>query len=365
MSNNHHFYNNFRGNHHTFQTMRPPGVVPPPPPPPRLFFMPPPSPSAPTLEMLDNECAREMERKLPKVPIKRKTNTVSISEVRNKLRDLILTLNDLRDRENLLTDKIDSCSDKEWRSELEEVKLKKAFVRESLSEIKTTYTSNLGKAIAKRTAKRQRLKRRNIELKRAKEERIKELEERSRKIDENLQKIKDAVIKAKEEEEAKLQADVILKEVLRKKHNAKKFITKLDALKKLRKARMNTAKGRGENVSEKEAEEFDGKIDKLKLLWGQKLIGYEKEEQDLRDKLKQDSDEQKAAKANEMEKQMTFNLRKWKRALFGDSTANPQVNFNGHAERFVAVRCQWDQFLDSAGTPLPVGWVVPAKPADS
>lgn len=53
---------------------------------------------------------------------------------------------------------------------------------------------------------------------------------------------------------------MILKEVLRKKHNAKKFISKLDALKKLRGARLNTVKGRGENTSLYESEEFEGKI---------------------------------------------------------------------------------------------------------
>lgn len=55
---------------------------------------------------------------------------------------------------------------------------------------------------------------------------------------------------------------MVLKEVLRKKNDAKKFIMKLDLLVKLRKARQNTAKGRGEAVSESETVSFHAGIGK-------------------------------------------------------------------------------------------------------
>lgn len=193
MSNNHHFYNNFHGNHHTFQDFRPTNLVPPPPPPPAMFIVPPPS-HVPSIETFDKECVKDIERRVPKVSTK-KVKPIPISEVRDKLRYLLLGLNDLMNQEKALTDKVDSLSDEEWRSALEEIKQKQSFMKESLSEIDV---DTLKKTLAKRTAKRLRLKRSNIERKRAKEERIKELEEKSRKIDENLQKIKDAVIKAKE-----------------------------------------------------------------------------------------------------------------------------------------------------------------------
>lgn len=66
-----------------------------------------------------------------------------------------------------------------------------------------------------------------------------------------------------QEEESKIQADIILKEVLRKKHDARKCIVKLDALVKLRKARQNTAKGRGESVSQKDVDAFINNIGKF------------------------------------------------------------------------------------------------------
>lgn len=53
---------------------------------------------------------------------------------------------------------------------------------------------------------------------------------------------------------------MVLKDVLRKKHDAKKCIVKLDALVKLRKARRNTAKGRGETVPENETNAFHTRI---------------------------------------------------------------------------------------------------------
>lgn len=65
-----------------------------------------------------------------------------------------------------------------------------------------------------------------------------------------------------QEEEAKIQADILLKEVLRKKHDAKKSIAKLEALLKLRKARQNTARGRGQDVSDTEATAFQNNIGK-------------------------------------------------------------------------------------------------------
>lgn len=60
---------------------------------------------------------------------------------------------------------------------------------------------------------------------------------------------------------------MVLKEVLRKKSDAKKCLTKLDALVKLRKARQNTAAGRGESVSESDEAAFLSHIGKQSWNW--------------------------------------------------------------------------------------------------
>lgn len=56
---------------------------------------------------------------------------------------------------------------------------------------------------------------------------------------------------------------MVLKEVLRKKHDAKKSMEKLDALFKLRLARQNTAKGKGQQIQEHETVAFANNLSKL------------------------------------------------------------------------------------------------------
>lgn len=63
-----------------------------------------------------------------------------------------------------------------------------------------------------------------------------------------------------QEKEQKIHDDLVLREVLRKKSDAKKSISKLEALAKLRKARQNTAKGRGVHTSEGEAATFNASV---------------------------------------------------------------------------------------------------------
>lgn len=56
---------------------------------------------------------------------------------------------------------------------------------------------------------------------------------------------------------------MVLRDVLRKKQDAKKCLTKLDTLVKLRVARQNTAKGRGRIVSCNEMLHFSSQIGKF------------------------------------------------------------------------------------------------------
>lgn len=284
-----------------------------------------------------------------------KTKSLSISEVRKEISQLVLALNNLKRKQNVLLEKLTLLPDDEWNAHVAHIEENKQQINKTLSQLNGPYLEMLRKLLAKRSAKRLRLRRRNLERKKDKEQRIKELKERSRKIDENLQKIQDNINRVKQEEEAKLEADMVLKEVLRKKGDAKKCITKLDALVKLRKARQNTARGRGENVSENDGNVFIANIDKLKSLWTQKLVLYEKEEADLRATLKKE--EQNICKS-ETEKQVASNLDQWWGTLFGGM--KPQADFKGNQEQFVNIRTQWDKYISSDGSPLPVGWVPPA-----
>ncbi|CAH0587853.1 unnamed protein product [Chrysodeixis includens] len=350
MSYNPNFYNIY-GNNATFQSL-PPVYVPPPPPPPAYYF--PQRTAAPKQVLSDQDIIKKFEVRIPREPTQVKVKTLSISEVREEMRKLVLTLNEVKAKQNVLLEKVTQLPDDEWNTHVAQIEENKQQINKTLFQINGPHLVLLQKLLAKRSAKRLRLKRRNLELREEKEQRIKDLKEKSRQIDENLQKIQDDINRVKQEEQAKLQADMVLKEVLRKKGDAKKCITKLDALVKLRKARQNTARGRGENVPESDGAAFNANIEKLKSLWAQKLVLYEKEEADLRATLKE---EQTLCKS-ETEKQVASNLDQWWGSLFGGT--RPQADFGGNRDQFLNIRAQWDKYISSEGSPLPVGWVPPA-----
>ncbi|KAJ8714333.1 hypothetical protein PYW07_002558 [Mythimna separata] len=396
MSHNPNFYNNFRGNNCTFQRLPsyslpppplpPPHFVPPPalppphyvPPPPHFvpqapqqyvvppppqpppFFIPSATPAA-KREKADQDFLSTFEDTEDSNPAediqpeREEVRRLSITYSKELLRDALLAVLELHQKQAHLAENMGTLTPQEWHSRTMEIAAVKAQIGNTLYNITGPYIINIRTAVARRKAKRLRLKRLHLEKKREKEERLKELKERSRKIDENLQKIKDDIKKAKQEEEDKLQADMVLKEVLRKKTDAKKCLTKLDALVNLRKARQNTAAGRGETVSENEAAAFQAHIDKLKSLWEVKLVLYEKEEADLCAQLKRDSEEQSALA--ERETNVAGYLAQWREVLFGGQL--PQVDFGGDVARFLEVRSQWDRYISSEGTVLPIGWVTP------
>ncbi|KAJ2938461.1 hypothetical protein O0L34_g12901 [Tuta absoluta] len=347
MSYNPNFYRNFPPQC-TFQR---PNFVPPPPQPPSFYF--PPPIKAP---ISDQEFVAQFVQ-VPTKPLKYKTcPNLSINQVKHKLCNLVVNLKYIKEKETFLKEHVDTISEEEWAKTLAKIEKSKTQINDSIATINDTYLDTLRRLLAKRSAKRLRLNRAREENKKERENRIKVMKERSREIDENLQKIKDDINKAKQEEEEKLQADTILKETLRKKQDAKKCITKLDALLKLYKARQNTARGRGEPVSDTDAEVFGSNIEKLKSLWVQKLHLYEKEELDLRATLTQASDAQSSSSMQHTK--VLENLQKWREFLFGGNLS-PQRDFQGDIGSFVAVRSQWDQFISPEGTSLPVGWVLP------
>lgn len=197
MSNNN-FYNNFRGS--TFQNslMSPLSVPPPPHPPPELFVPINSQSHAPNFNVLDQEYIKMFESVALKSPALKKNTQVSISQVRDKLRNLALSLNELKRQEKELIDKENTCSEEEWKDAVQKADCNKMLITDLLSDVNSNYLDMLKKLIAKRMAKRQRLKRLRLEKKRAKEDRIKDMKEKSRKIDESLQKIKDAINKVKQ-----------------------------------------------------------------------------------------------------------------------------------------------------------------------
>ncbi|XP_050350057.1 virulence factor-related M protein-like [Nymphalis io] len=340
MSENPGFINNFRCNF-TFQNRMPPRYPFPPP-----AHMPPP-------EISDEEFIRKFKDGMPPPKPKPRMNKNKIWKMKADVIRLLGALHDIKLQEETLSTNY-SLSDEEWQYAVQNININKKVIKDTIIKISKSGLNISKKLVCKRRAKRLRLKRKKEEKKEERKEWIRQNEENSLRIDENLQQIKDAIQKAKQKEEAKFQADIVLKEVMRKKHDAKKSIVKLEALVKLRKARENTAKGKGQIVSDSESCTFQENVDRLKSLWEYKLASYEKEEAELRAKL----DEQNEVE-NESEIQAS-NMMKWRKALFGGKE-NPQVDFNGDLDRFIGVRADWDQYIDDGpeSTPIPIGWVFP------
>lgn len=173
----------------------PPTFVPPPPLPP-AFYLPPRAQSL-TPHNTDQDFVKSFEANLL-AKEKRKKSSLSICEVRNELRNMVLIVNNIKSKHQSLSNNMGSMSEEEWKSITEQIDKDKETVKEYLVKINNLNVDVLRKLIEKRTAKRMRLKRLRLERRREKEDMIKQAAEKSRKIDENLQKIKDDINKIKQ-----------------------------------------------------------------------------------------------------------------------------------------------------------------------
>lgn len=190
MTYNSNFYINFPQN--TFQHP-PPTFLPHPPTVPSFI---PPMP-VPNPSFSDQEFLRHFDKLPLSLPLPCTPKTMSITTAKQKLQKLILVLNNLKNQQKTLSENINTLSDTEWISILEEIEQNKHEINKTMSDV-TTCLDTLRKLLAKRSAKRLRLNKLRLERKKKKEDLIKEKEERSRKIDENLQKIKDDINRAKQ-----------------------------------------------------------------------------------------------------------------------------------------------------------------------
>ncbi|XP_050669637.1 uncharacterized protein LOC126968654 isoform X2 [Leptidea sinapis] len=286
----------------------------------------------------DQEILKKFECDIKMDVVKFKLNNITIREIKMKLLNLIKVFNETRDNLKNLTENVDNLSDSEWKLKMEDICNKKDVIGKQVNDLGGSYIELVKKYVAKRASKRLRLKRQREWRARLKIEMKKQKEEHSRKIDEYLQNIKDENNRIKQQEKAKLNADIVLKDVQKKKLDAKKLVSKLDALLKLRRARQNTAKGRGQPISDNETSVFQMNIEKLRLLWIQRLQIYDKEENDLRTQLS----ESEKPLINKADKDIEEALAQWKQVLFGSGF--PQFDFSGDIGKFIGVRLSLPRF---------------------
>lgn len=123
--------------------------------------------------------------------------THSITEIKETMRGLVLSLNDLKEKEKKLREEIETLDDDQWDSIMRNIEENRSKIDETLLLLNDSCLESMRRALAKRSAKRLRLKRVKNERKRSWEEMIKARKENSRRIDEKLQKIKDDIYKVK------------------------------------------------------------------------------------------------------------------------------------------------------------------------
>lgn len=158
----------------------------------------------------------------------------------------------------------------------------------------------------------------------------------------------------------------MLSEVTKKKSEARRHLSLIKALIKLRSVRERLRKDRGERLSIEDERAFLTTTEKLIKMWENSLRLYKEEEDALRLRFEvnaiEDSNAVKLAKAKKL-------AHEWEFTLFGPKSSYTNLYWGlTSAERdletFIAIRKSWDTFLaqsydEGNGTKIPIGWVLP------
>lgn len=162
----------------------------------------------------------------------------------------------------------------------------------------------------------------------------------------------------------KKDADCVLAEVTKKKSEARKHLSLISALVKLRNIREQVKQQRGEKTSLEDHRAFLTSSEKLTKMWEDAFKIYLKEEQTLRVMLELNAAEDNNAIKLSKEKK----IQEWEEVLFGKiPTQTPLywglMSAERDMETFIAIRRSWDTFLaqpyDEHGSKMPIGWVLP------
>lgn len=287
---------------------------------------------------------------------------MKVCQMKDIFKNLILSVTRLKSTEDFLKYNVETLPKEDWEKQMIIVKNAEEYINKLIECIDENKLAALRKALSWRNTKRDRIKRRKKLMKKMFIIKLKKKFEISRAIDENLKKLTDDISKIKQEEAMKREGDIVLRDVLKRKGDAKKNLSLIEALLKLRKARFNTAKGRGGNVTESDAVAFAVSMDKLKAMWTETINKYNTEEKELRSVMQESSE---VAQHVHTETEVFDSVSAWKRIMFGQRHLLPQYNFKGDMHAFTGIRSQWDSYVNEEGTLLPVGWLLPSPRIDT
>lgn len=189
-------------------------------------------------------------------------------------------------------------------------------------------------------------------------------------IDNWLENMKEEVEKAKMEEKMQKDADCVLAEVTMKKSDARKQLSLISALIKLRNIRENVAVQRGEKVSLEDRAAFNKLTEKLTNMWEDTMKIYLKEEQCLKLMLETSVKKENNWKVSRADRI----IEQWDYCLFGPKCIPSQTYWgltsaDKSVENFIAIRKSWDTFLveesNELGSRIPIGWCLPSANASA
>ncbi|XP_060849012.1 programmed cell death protein 7 [Rhopalosiphum padi] len=288
------------------------------------------------------------------------TNVIEINQISNIVKECKQLLENMNNNKKNMEQNVLTMTEAEWKKACSNLILDKKqidtmittlhFDAESLSELKFR--------LAKRKKKRDRLKRLKANLKLIKSQKKDEILEINRKIDAWQNALKENILKEERVNKTKTEANIVLKGVRGKIEDAKNQLSLLDNLEKLRKCRLQNCVNKRRNPL------LENALNKLKILWQQKLADYNKEEEGLKNMLI----EAEAKKKNKREIEIQEKLAEWDHILFGPSFRSHEMGVDNYT--FLEIRRGWDKYVVdekevSASSSIPLGWILPLEPCNN
>ncbi|KAJ8917983.1 hypothetical protein NQ315_011436 [Exocentrus adspersus] len=308
-------------------------------------------------------------KQIPKVKFNKGTSRLCIRDAQKSLRQCLILLEKLTKSQQELHDNVATMSSMEWKQKTIEIGTTKDQFTRLMSKFESgDAISALKRSLDKRKKKRLRERKRKLFYKQELHDKYENRKKLHKSIDEWLRNMKEEADKAKMEEDMQKDADCVLAEVTKKKQDARKQLSLVSSLMKLRTVRDQIAKQRGEKVPLEDRQAFNVVTEKLVRMWESCLKTYTTEEQGLRLMIEKTASEDSKMAHIAKERKL---LEEWHTIFFGPRQVISQDNHTYWAltaaerdmETFVAIRKSWDTFLvppsNEMGSKIPVGWVLP------
>ncbi|XP_015372272.1 PREDICTED: uncharacterized protein LOC107167636 [Diuraphis noxia] len=288
------------------------------------------------------------------------TDIVEINQISNYVKECKQLLENMCNKKIFMEQNVSTMSESEWKKACSDLILNKKYIDTILKKLDfdTDTMSELKFRLAKRKKKRNRLKRFKSNLKIIKAQQKDEIREINRKIDAWQNTLNENILQEKRVNKTKIEANIVLKGVRGKIEDAKNQLSLLDNLEKLRKCRLQNCVNKRKNPL------LENSINKLKVLWHQKLTDYNKEEEELKNMLT----EAEAKKHEKREIEIQEKFAEWDHILFGQNFSSHEMVFDNYT--FLEIRRGWDKYIVdenkiSASSSIPLGWILPVVPCNT